>query len=835
VTSAIYNLLLVLFGATGAGAIWHALRRRSQLRQAEARFGAIAQSSPIGLFTTNQAGAITDANQVAATILELDLPGLCGKPLFEVLQLAQGDEAGATWAVALRDHAPFDQTVEVHSDHGDPRWIRVRGEPLRIDGRVVGHVGSLQDETQHRRSQDAIVASATRLRAIFEAAAEGIIVVDASGAIESLNHAAHRVFGYDSDELFGRPIGTVLRGLPAGGLTELAARQRDGGDQPTVEATGCRRDKRAVPIDLAVTAIETSGVPTFIAIVRDISERKRAEEERLLQLGELEAAKVSLERSAAELARSMEEIAQERHRAEGATRAKSEFLATMSHEIRTPMNGVIGMVGLLLDTPLSAEQREYATTVKSSAEALLTIINDILDFSKVEAGRLTFEPLPFDLRAAIEETIDLLTSKASEKGLVLAARFEPNTPRFLVGDVGRVRQILMNYAGNAIKFTGKGSVQIAVSCLGQDATTATLRLAVSDTGIGIPPEQRDRLFKKFSQADASTTRKYGGTGLGLAICKQLSELMDGQVGLESETGRGSTFWATIRLPLDPAGSSPKADPELAGRRALYLHQDAMQMSWETQLATELGLVVESLEPAGLSARLEEIIASNGSVDWILVDRSLPEPVVREILGEAGRRPSPKPPAVILLVDPGVAADGAVGREGGVAQLVRPLRPGSLSAALKRADGAQADSTGRAAEAVVAPPSAAAASYLVLLVDDNAVNQKVGAKMLERLGCRVELAANGLEAVEAWSRVPYQLVFMDCQMPEMDGFEATTEIRRRERSGQRTPIVALTANAMQGDRERCLAAGMDDYLSKPIKPDQLKGVLTRWLEGSRVEA
>ncbi len=833
-TAPIYYLLLTLVALTGAASIWQLLRRRKQLRQVEARIGAIAESSPIGLFTTNLAGEIADANHACAAILALELAALRGRGLFTALRPGDRDQAAAQWSTAVRTQASFDQTIRINTGQGEPRWIRVRGEPMRFDGGVIGYVGSIQDETHQRRSQDAIVASATRLRAIFDAAADGIIVVDGSGSIESINQAAHRLFGYDSEELFGRPIGTVLRGLPDSGLAALVASGSGGAAGATVEAVGCRRDKGRVPIDLVVTSIEIGGVPTFIAIVRDISERKRAEEDRLIQLGELESAKASLERSAAELARSMEDIAQERHRAESATRAKSEFLATMSHEIRTPMNGVIGMIGLLLDTPLSAEQREYATTVKSSAEALLTIINDILDFSKVEAGRLTFEPLPFDLRTAVDETIDLLGGKASEKGLVLAARFAPSTPRYLVGDVGRVRQILMNYAGNAIKFTAQGRVEITVSCFAQDETKVTLRLAVSDTGIGIPLEQRDRLFKKFSQADASTTRKFGGTGLGLAICKQLAELMGGEVGLESETGRGSTFWATIRLALDPTGRPPPPDPELVGRRALYVHDDAIQMSWEIQLASELGLVVEPVAPTAVSTWIAARSPVDGSIDLLFIDRAVAEPAVRELIAEIGRGGRQDPPVVIMIADPGLPGDGTAGRGVGIAaQVVRPLRAGSLAAAVKRATGSPENGPRSPDSGGPAPIQAEAPVRVVLLVDDNAVNQKVGAKMLERLGCRVDLAANGLEAVEAWSRVPYQLVFMDCQMPEMDGFEATTEIRRREKSGRRTPIVALTANAMQGDRERCLAAGMDDYLSKPIKPEQLKAVLTRWLETSEV--
>ncbi len=828
----IADILAGLAALLAIATVWHLVKREKRRQRVEARIRAVSASSPIGLFTTTVGGGIDSANQACATTLGLPVPAILGDGLFSVLHPEDRAEAMAAWHQAVENGHSFDRTMRIAADQGEPGWVRVRGEPMRFEERVVGYVGSIEDETKQRRSQEAVVAGATRLRAIFDAAADGIIVMDASGSIESLNQAAHRLFGFDSEELFGRPITAVIKGLPASGVIDLASVGQAAGRQP-VEATAYRRDKHVVPIDLAVTSIEVAGVPTFIAIVRDISERKRADEDRLLHLSELETAKSSLERSAAELARSMEEIAQERRVAESATRAKSEFLATMSHEIRTPMNGVIGMVGLLLDTPLSAEQRDYATTVKSSAEALLTIINDILDFSKVEAGRLAFEPLPFDLRTAIEETIELLSGKAAEKGLAVAARFAPDTPRHLIGDVGRVRQILMNYAGNAIKFTGQGHVLIEVSCLTKSTTDATLRLAVSDTGIGIPSEQHGRLFQKFSQADASTTRKYGGTGLGLAICKQLAELMGGTVGLESEPGRGSTFWATIRLPLDPAGALPAPDPALAGCRALYVHSNPIQLEWELQLAAELGLQVEPRLPAAAIDRLGRAAEAGQPFDIVLVDRRLGDPFLRDLLAQRDARPSAARPWIVAIWD----ATGPVDRDDGEltfdSQIARPLRPGTLAAAVQRSGGPPNRPTlgpeGTAEGEAPTRPSV----RRVLLVDDNVVNRKVAAKILDRLGCQVDLAANGLEAVDAWNRTPYQLVFMDCQMPEMDGFEATAEIRRRELPGQRTPIVALTANAMQGDRERCIGAGMDDYLTKPIKPEQVAAVLTRWLDSSPV--
>ncbi len=668
------------------------------------------------------------------------------------------------------------------------------------------------------------------IRAIVDNVKEGIITINKEGIIQSFNAEAEKMFGYKKEEAIGQNVKIIVPEPDRSKHDGYLKRYLKTGEAKVIgvgrELTSVDKNGKKFPVYLNVTKIEINKELLFIGLVRDITEQKQKEQE----------------------------LRDAKETAEAASAAKGDFLANMSHEIRTPMNGVLGMAGLLLDTKLTAEQHGWANIIKTSGENLLDIINDILDFSKIEAGKLELEPINFNLSSAVEEVTDVLRLQTQEKGLELLVQFAPDVPEFVVGDPGRVRQILLNLTNNAIKFTEKGHVLIEIKAKKEGKKKVRLFFEVQDTGIGISKDKVEYIFNKFSQAEESTTRKFGGTGLGLAICKSLTEMMEGSIRAKSELGKGSVFYFDILLPIGTKeeinDNIPKID--LKGYRALVVDDYKTNCEILYQYLHSWGMecdVFYSAEEAYEAAN--KAFKEGKPYDVALADYRMGGMSGLEFTQKIRKNKNLKDKLLVMVTSAGqIAPAKELKKKGLTGFLTKPFYPEQLKALLKiilysRENNKKLDKlvTRHMVTCLMRDEADKATSEIkqypdkrILVVEDMKVNLMLLTKILEKYGVRVDSAANGLEGLDMLKKFEYDLVFMDCQMPEMDGFEATKALRKHEKKETKdhTTIIALTADAMTGDQEKCLNAGMDDYLNKPVKTQEIADMMEKWLNFSTPE-
>lgn len=677
------------------------------------------------------------------------------------------------------------------------QWVAAKGNVLRnIEGRATLMSGTTVNITARKEAEAKLKDTATKLSTVLNNIADAIITLDAHGRVESCNPVAASLFKVKAKKIRGKRFSKymVMEDAAKPDWKQLADRTLR--ECMIIDSIGAK-----TTVEFAVSEVELADQAIFTVVLRDITERK-------LLIGAMVDAK---------------------EKAEAAARTKSNFLATMSHEIRTPMNGVLGMAQLLLDTDLNQEQQEKTRIILSSGETLLALINDILDFSKIEAGKMEVVQENFDLQVVLTEVIELLYARILDKGLKILVDYGSKLPYRLRGDAGRVRQVFLNLVGNAIKFTREGYISINLEDIGGDEELARLRISIRDTGIGIHKKDQHRLFQPFTQADASTTREFGGTGLGLAISKKIVEHMGGEIGVETNLGFGSVFWFTLNLPLDTVATDSELQSSFPDQRAIIAVLDDREANLIKDMFDDLD--VKSGIITDHDSVLKVIRKTDGPL-ILLLDEELGSKNISALM--AGVKQSKKLLTTLMLISIHSAKHENLRRLGIDNFLNKPLFSMSLIAELNRLLlGNHSIPEVAPVEKLTQSLAADTQGVRVLLAEDNIVNQKVVVQMLSGMGCRVDVAANGIEAVDMWKTLTYDLILMDCQMPELDGFAASRSIRdfEKEENTDELPIVALTAHALHESRERCLASGMLAQLTKPLQFDALERALHQFARPS----
>ncbi len=752
--------------------------------------------------------SIVGANRVFLNKYEMTSDDVIGKKCYEIIYNQSSPcsppdrDCPLVGTVNTKKHTTLEHS---HFIKGEEEYSEVSTSPiLNEEGNIVKVVHISRDITERKLAEEKLHHSQKTLQTILSSMPYGVIIISRDKKIQSANNAALRLMGYTSvKQIVGMTCNKTLCPAEEGKCPILDLEQQvDYSERILVTKDGTR-----IPILKTVVPIEIDGQHVLLEAVMDITERKRAEKE----------------------------INEAREAAETASKLKSEFLANMSHEIRTPMNGILGMTTLALDTRLTGEQKEYLTAVQKSAAELLTIINDILDYSKIEAGKLFLDIIDFNMRLTMEGIGDTLAPQAENKGLDLFCMVDKNVPSLIKGDPGRIRQIILNLGSNAIKFTREGEVVIRAELIEEKDDNATIRFSVADTGTGIPTENQQMIFEKFTQADGSTTRLHGGTGLGLSITKRLVELLDGRIGVESEIGKGSTFWFSASFAKQKnAATKDKNEtlPDILGMRVLIADGNRTSRDILSKMLQGFGCRTEStVNSAETVQLLDQSVRQKKPYQILLCDMMLPG-TEDTLLKTIKINPELRDIAIIILASLGQRGDVARLKKLGIdGYLVKPVKQSLLYDTLATVSSQKENSAGNTDGKIVTRhliSEQKEKNIHILLVEDHPVNQKMAHIMLQKAGYTVEIADNGALAVAAVAKNKYDLVFMDIQMPEMDGYEATRQIRSNEGKG-RLAIIAMTAHAMKGDRERCLEAGMDDYITKPIDPQKMLAAIKKWVK------
>jgi two-component system sensor histidine kinase/response regulator len=764
------------------------------------RFLSVLACFPGIVFATDRPGVITllhGRSFAAAGIGSTD--GLVGQSIFEVFK----NHPALVYSLGRAlEGQPCNTTVGL----GNLVMEFWCGPYCDARGEIAGMVGTASDITERLKTAEAFRQTKEMLEAVINSSPLGLAVLDVEGNVRLWNPAAERKYGWSREEIMGRRLPILPTEHGDYDLRTLQTIFTEGSITDEEHRT-VRRDGSIVPVSLSGAALHNSSgeVTGAMFVAMDLTERKRAHET----------------------------LKEARFRAEAANRAKSEFLTNMSHEIRTPMNAVIGMLQLVLDTPLTTEQEHYLRVAKSGAESLMGLLNDILDFSRIEARTLALANEDFDIRSLLGDTAEALALQAHAKGLELTCQVAPSIPDRLHGDPLRLRQVLTNLLANALKFTPEGEVGIVVGVASETDQSATLRFQVTDTGIGVAPEHAAAMFAPFVQGDGSSTRKFGGAGLGLAISRQLVGMMDGQMGVESELGRGSTFWFTAvfaKPALQPGGERPPVPP-LSSVKALVVDDSGANRTLVGALLKSWGARCHQAcdGPSALTA-LSRAAAAGDPFRLVLVDMSLPEMDGLEVGRQIAANPELRGALPVLMTFPGQQFDpDGIRRAGFASHVWKPVLASRLASAV--ADALSLSELGGVSDVEVRPPVLRRPGHKrILVVEDDSSSREVALAMAEKLGYDADPVNNGAEALVALQHVVYDGVLMDCEMPEMDGLETTARVRGWKAGAHNAaiPIIALTAHARATDRERCLRAGMNDYLSKPIDSPELARVLSRWL-------